>query len=217
MRCFTGLVESRFLKKATKELTSARTQLLKEETVTKYQRPAIIRWSFASKEKRRQFKIVWTTFGMDDHVCEGSDFLLDDYVSIVEDDDIEDIAKKFERDEKQDDEEVPSEEPSPEDEVPAEEPVDSEIGEESDITMDALENFINSSADYDTQETSLADYADLEMEEDVQVDFSESDVVWSEDTNPIEEPTDEEVELDLDEMKKEINNSIQTTLGKYFK
>lgn len=88
MRCFTSLVESRFLKKATKELTSARTQLLKDDTATNHQRPAIIRWSFASKEKRRQFKIVWTAFGMDDHVCEGSDFLLDDYVSIVEDDDI---------------------------------------------------------------------------------------------------------------------------------
>ena len=128
----------------------------------------------------------------------------------LEDEDIEDIAKKFERDEKQDGEEVPSEEPSPEDEVPAEEPVDSEIGEGYDTTMDALENFINSSADFDTEETSLADYADLEMEEEMHVDFGE-------DNHPIEEPMDEEVELDLEEMKKEINNSIQTTLGKYFK
>jgi len=131
----------------------------------------------------------------------------------LEDDDIEDIAKKFERDEKQDGEEVPSEEPSPEDEVPAEEPVDSEIGEEYDTTMNELENFINSSSDFDTEETSLADYADLEMEEDVNVDFSENvRVDFGEDTDP-----DEEVELDLEEMKKEINNSIQTTLGKYFK
>ena len=128
----------------------------------------------------------------------------------LEDEDIEDIAKKFERDEKQDGEEVPSEEPSPEDEVPAEEPVDSEIGEGYDTTMDELENFINSSADFDTEETSLADYADLEMEEEMHVDFGE-------DNHPIEEPMDEEVELDLEEMKKEINNSIQTTLGKYFK
>ena len=128
----------------------------------------------------------------------------------LEDEDIEDIAKKFERDEKQDGEEVPSEEPSPEDEVPAEEPVDSEIGEGYDTTMDALENFINSSSDFDTEETSLADYADLEMEEEMHVDFGE-------DNHPIEEPMDEEVELDLEEMKKEINNSIQTTLGKYFK
>jgi hypothetical protein len=136
----------------------------------------------------------------------------------LEDDDIEDIAKKFERDEKQDGEEVPSEEPSPEDEVSAEEPVDSEIGEGYDTTMDALENFINSSSDFDTEETSLADYADLEMEEDVNVDFSENvRVDFGEDSHPIEEPMDEEVELDLEEMKKEINNSIQTTLGKYFK
>jgi hypothetical protein len=134
----------------------------------------------------------------------------------LEDEDIEDIAKKFERDENQDGEEVPSEEPAPEDEVPAEEPVDSELGEESDVTMDALENFINASADYN-EEINLADYADLEMDEDVKADFFESDVIWSEDTDSLEEPMDEEVELDLDGMKNEINNSINTTLGKYFK
>jgi hypothetical protein len=152
----------------------------------------------------------------------------------LEDEDIEDIAKKFERDEEQGGEEVPAEEPSPEDEVPAEEPVDSELGEEMDITMDALENFINEPADYnDIEETSLADYADLEMDEEIHADFAENihvdfgeevhadfaegDIVWSEDTDSMEEPTDEEFELDLDEMKNEINNSIQTTLGKYFK
>jgi hypothetical protein len=142
----------------------------------------------------------------------------------LEDEDIEDIAKKFERDENQDGEEAPSEEPAPEDEVPAEEPVDSELGEESDAMMDALENFINSSADFH-EEINLADYADLEMDEEIQadfaedvhVDFSEGDVIWSEETDSTEEPMDEEVELDLEEMKNEINNSIQTTLGKYFK
>jgi hypothetical protein len=133
----------------------------------------------------------------------------------LEDEDIEDIAKKFERDEEQDGEEVPAEEPAPEDEIPAEEPADAELGEEMDITMDALENFINS-PDF-TNEIDLADYADLEMEEDVQVDFSESDIIWSEDTDSMEEPVDEEVMLDLEEMKNEINNSIHTTLGKYFK
>ena len=160
----------------------------------------------------------------------------------LEDEDIEDIAKKFERDEEQGGEEVPAEEPAPEDEVPAEEPTDAELGEEMDITMDALENFINEPSDFgNTQETNLADYADLEMDEEihadfdediqvdfaenikvdfgeeVQSDFNESDIVWSEDTDSVEEPTDEEFELDLDEMKNEINNSIQTTLGKYFK
>ena len=160
----------------------------------------------------------------------------------LEDEDIEDIAKKFERDEEQDGEEVPAEEPAPEDEVPAEEPADAELGEEMDLTMDALENFINAPSDFDDiEETSLADYADLEMDEevhadfaeDVQVDFAENikvdfgeevhadfaegDVVWSEDMNSTEGDMDEEFELDLDEMKNEINNSIHTTLGKYFK
>lgn len=142
----------------------------------------------------------------------------------LEDEDIEDIAKKFERDEKQDGEEVPAEEPAPEDEVPAEEPADSELGEGSDMTMDALESFINAPADYDDiEETSLADYADLEMDEeihadfaeDVQADFDENDIVWPENTDSVD--VDEEFELDLEEMKNDINKSIHTTLGKYFK
>lgn len=149
----------------------------------------------------------------------------------LEDDDIEDIAKKFERDEEQDGEEVPSEEPTPEDEVPAEEPVDSEMGEDYDVTMDALESFINAPAEFD-EEINLADYADLEMEEgefDGESELDENDIVWSEnidESKPKERPEigahgeehmDEEVELDLEEMKKEISNSIHTTLGKYFK
>jgi hypothetical protein len=132
----------------------------------------------------------------------------------LEDEDIEDIAKKFDRDEPQDGEEVPAEEPAPEDEVPTEEPVDSEMGEGYDATMDALENFINSSSDFD-EEINLADYADLEMDEEEVYESKPKE--RPEIGAHGEEHMDEEVELDLEEMKKEIQNSINSTLGKYFK
>lgn len=77
----------------------------------------------------------------------------------LEDDDIEEIGKKFERDEE---EGVDMEEPEMEPEVPAEEPVDDEeLGE--DYSMDALENFINTPMD--TDEIDLSKYADLEEED----------------------------------------------------
>jgi hypothetical protein len=78
----------------------------------------------------------------------------------LEDEDIEDIGKKFERDEE---EGMDSEEPEMEPEVPAEEPTgDEELGEE-DYSMDALENFINTPMD--TDEIDLSKYADLEEED----------------------------------------------------
>lgn len=105
----------------------------------------------------------------------------------LEDEDIEEIAKKFERDEEEmGGEEVPVEEP----EMPAEEPAtgDEELGE----TMDKLESFVNMPAVQD-EEINLSKYADIGMNED--------DVV----------------EIDLGEIKREINKSIEETLGKYFK
>jgi hypothetical protein len=108
----------------------------------------------------------------------------------LEDEDIEEIAKKFERDEDEmGGEEIPSEEP----EVPAEEPEtgDEELGEMS--MMDKLESFVNMPAVQD-EEIDLSKYADLgSMQED------------------------EVKEVDLEEIKKEINKSIEETLGKYFK
>ena len=116
----------------------------------------------------------------------------------LDDEDIEDIAKKFERDEEEgmsaDDmgnEDVPSEEPTP-----AEEP-ESDIDEYD--SMSALESFIDSPVDLGDEsndEVDLSKYAtasgDDENEEDVQ-------------------------ELDLDEIKNEINRSVGETLMKYFK
>jgi hypothetical protein len=122
----------------------------------------------------------------------------------LEEEDIEDIAKKFERDEDFGDEEVPAEEPEMGDEeVPTEEPEmgDEDLDEElsmaaltdGDSSMDALESFINTpiETEDDVEEIDLSKYADIE-EDDVE-------------------------ELDLDEIKNEINRTVGETLSKYFK
>ena len=111
----------------------------------------------------------------------------------LEEEDIEDISKKFERDEDfGDEEEFSSDEPEmgDEEEVPAEEPTpDEDIDENS--SMDALESFINTPIE--AEEIDLSKYADIDEElDDVQ-------------------------EIDMDEIKNEINKSVGETLSKYFK
>lgn len=94
--------------------------------------------------------------------------------------DLEDIGKRFERDEDvTSDGEEPAEEPAPEEE---------ELGEMD--TMDNLESFINTPIE--TDEIDLSSYADLGEEDETQ-------------------------EIDLDEIKNEINKSVGETLSKYFK
>ena len=114
-------------------------------------------------------------------------------------DDIEEIAKKFERDEEEGDADFGGDtetEPSAEDEVPSEEPKPESDIDEYD-SMSALESFIDSPVDLGDEsndEVDLSKYAvtDGDNEEDVQ-------------------------ELDLDEIKNEINRSVGETLMKYFK
>jgi len=108
--------------------------------------------------------------------------------------DIEDIAKKFERDEEEESDFSGETEPSADEEVPAEEP-ESDIDEYD--SMSALESFIDSPVDLGDEsndEVDLSKYAvtDGDNEEDIQ-------------------------ELDLDEIKNEINRSVGETLMKYFK
>jgi hypothetical protein len=123
----------------------------------------------------------------------------------LDDDDIEDIAKKFEREEEEGGEmgsEEPAMEPSPE--AAAEPTSDEDLGEN---TMSALDEFINNPAPGEQMEISLDDFvdggddlsksADLEMGND-------------------EKQTDVEKEIDLDEIKNEIHRSIGETLSKYF-
>lgn len=105
--------------------------------------------------------------------------------------DLEEIGKKFERDEE---EGLPTDDSSSDEEapeVPAEEPApeaDEDLGE----NMDQLDSFINSSAPSETDEIDLSKYADLGSQ-------------------------NEETEIDLDEIKNEINTRIGETLSKYFK
>ena len=112
----------------------------------------------------------------------------------LEDDDIEEIGKKFDRDIEDDvalsDE--PSDDmsdvPSDDETTPAEPTADDDLGEMH--AMDKLESFINTPMSTD-EEIDLSKYADL--------------------------GGDDVKEIDLDEIKKEINKTISDTLGKYFK
>ncbi len=108
----------------------------------------------------------------------------------LEDDDIEEIGKKFDREAEEDaDSDVETPDVPADDETSPSEPTgDEELGE----TMDKLESFLNTPAVQD-EEIDLSKYADLGT------------------------PNEETKELDLDEIKNEINKSISETLGKYFK
>lgn len=108
----------------------------------------------------------------------------------LEDDDIEEIGKKFDRDVEDDanmDDDM-SDVPADDSTTPAE-PGDEDLGEMH--AMDKLESFINSPIQSD-EEIDLSKYSDLGS-------------------------MDETKEIDLDEIKSEINKSIAETLGKYFK
>jgi hypothetical protein len=108
----------------------------------------------------------------------------------LSDEDIEDISKKFEREEEEGG--VDMEEPTGEEPTPAPEETPADVNEYD--SMSALDEFVNTPMD--TDEIDLSKYAikeeGMDEEEEVQ-------------------------ELDLDEMKSEINNAIGTTLSKYFK
>jgi hypothetical protein len=112
----------------------------------------------------------------------------------LEDDDIEEIGKKFEREEDEmgGEEEIPAKEPEMgDDEVPSEEPSPEEDLGEMD-GLDALESFINTPVE--TDEIDLSSYADIDETLDM----------------------DEEKEIDLDEIKNSINQAVGETLSKYF-
>ena len=104
----------------------------------------------------------------------------------LDDEDIEEIGKKFEREE---------DEMGGEDEVPAEEPsAEEDLGEVDGI--DALESFINTPVDSvdETDEVDLSKYADIDEMN------NEDDIK----------------EIDLEEIKNDINQAIGERLSKYF-
>jgi len=113
----------------------------------------------------------------------------------LDDEDIEEIGKKFDRDE----DDMSSEEPEmpSDEEMPAEEP---EMGsdedlDEMDFNMDKLESFVNTPFD-SNEGIDFAKYSSL---------------------SEISDEVDDVKEIDLEEIKSEINRSIEETLGKYFK
>jgi hypothetical protein len=107
----------------------------------------------------------------------------------LDDEDIEEIGSKFDRE--VEDDATMGDEPLPTDDesVPEEPTGDEDLGEM--MGMDKLESFVNQPIE--TDEINLTKYADLGTnEEDLK-------------------------EIDLDEIKSEINKSIEETLGKYFR
>jgi hypothetical protein len=72
---------------------------------------------------------------------------------------------------------------------------------ELDEIMNKLSQFVDSSSDYETEDEDMS-----------KVDMSKYDMTNQKEKEPVDE-----VEIDLDEIKKEIGNSIGNTLSKYFK
>jgi hypothetical protein len=121
----------------------------------------------------------------------------------LSDEDIEDIGKKFERDEEQGGEEEPTGEPAPE-ETPAEEPAPEQGNSELGEGMDALEYFVETGApSQQDEDVSLTNYMD--QTESLDGDHGDMGEEKSEE--------DEIKEIDLEEIK----NAIGETLSKYFK
>jgi hypothetical protein len=140
----------------------------------------------------------------------------------LEDDDIEEIGKKFEREEEEGGEEVDGGEemPVPDEEVPAEEPAPDDLGE----TMDALERFISTPIEGDVDEVDLSNYMDSEVNED---EFSNEDGHSGNNFQSLDgadlskfdlgNEDDDIQEIDLEEIKNDINQAIGERLSKYFK
>ena len=115
--------------------------------------------------------------------------------------DLEDIGKKFERDE----EAQPESEPSAE-EMPEPEETASDLGEYED-PMVKLERFVDSDV-----------YNEEDMYEDMYKDFDISEMIDSyEMENDSLDEDDDVVELDMNEIQKQISQSVNDTLSKYFK
>lgn len=124
----------------------------------------------------------------------------------LSDEDIEDIAKKFDREEEQGNEEEPTGEPAPE-ENPATEPTPEEGNSELGEGMDALEYFVETGApSQQDEDVSLTNYMDQTESLDGGYDGH---------GNMGEEKSEEDElkEIDLEEIK----NAIGETLSKYFK
>ena len=129
----------------------------------------------------------------------------------LDEEDKEEIAERFENKDDFSDEEgmddIPSED-SMDDEV-TDEPSDEELDE----IMDKLESFIDTDAIVDEDEIPEGDLPESEKVEEKRIEDIADLSVRHEEVSEMEE----DVELDLDELKKEINKNVDDTLSKYFK
>jgi hypothetical protein len=114
-------------------------------------------------------------------------------------DDRDDIGKKF----NPDDEEIPDEMNYDQETTP---------DEDLDETMDKLSHFVNDSFD-ESDDSFEPDYVSNKFKQKFMNKSNNHETEMFEDY----ENDDEEYELDLDEMKNEINNNISQTIAKYFK
>lgn len=117
-------------------------------------------------------------------------------------DDIEEIAKKFERDE-----EEGNEMPADDEELPADDETPEELAPEDDLAerMSKLEELINSKFGEEEEETELNEY-DQEFASEDEPEFDSF----------IDDEDEEEEEIDITPELDGINESIKTTLSKYF-
>jgi hypothetical protein len=123
----------------------------------------------------------------------------------LDDDDIEEIGKKFEREEDEDGGSMDN----TSDEEPSSEDVPDEEMSEGDQAMEKLESFINTPVE--KSEIDLSSYASGEHGDKPKSvhDFGEhADLEMGN--------VDEEKELDLEEMKHNISQAVSETLSKYF-
>jgi len=126
----------------------------------------------------------------------------------LDDDDREDIAEKFETKEDEDFQDEFDDEGNPiEDESDDEfedEEIPSDADAELDEIMDKLESFVNTDTITGEDEVKESDEVDVTKFNDLGMAENVSE-------------EDEDIELDLEELKGEINKHVEETLSKYFK
>jgi len=140
----------------------------------------------------------------------------------LEEDDIEEIGKKFERDETE--EPVAGEEPAPSDEPSAEDEPTPTPEDELAERISKLEELVNSNFESpEEEEQDLGEYevyfpdVDSAYEERTHLDYDPTDD-YRIDNRPSKmyDDEDDEIELDITPELNDINESINTTLSKYF-
>jgi hypothetical protein len=126
----------------------------------------------------------------------------------LDDDDIEEIGKKFEREEEEDGDSLNN----PSDEEPSSEEVPDEEMSEGDQAMEKLEAFVNTPVQND--EVDLSSYTSTGKGNTAENHGGVHD--FGEHADLEMGNVDEEKELDLEEMKHNISQAVSETLSKYF-